>query len=238
MRTILATRSEAALERLSRARAPQLYRYCLCVLGDPDDAAQAVRRVLDEARHAVAAGTQRFRGDTWLLALAHAECRRRVALDEAADEPDEPAATACERAELSISRLLDGRAGRRERRDLRTHLRTCPECAEAARRHALNHAAFRSLADLPVPPLAVPRSERAPRRRLALRLAAAGAALAAAGTLVHVGLDGIGGGATDAAPVAGAPSLGERRVSLPGALSTDDPQPQPGPAPRGVGPGL
>ena len=57
----------------------------------------------------------------------------------------------CERAELSISRLVDGRLPRKERRRLDEHLRECPECTRLAERQHRHRHAFKTLAVLPIP---------------------------------------------------------------------------------------
>ena len=57
----------------------------------------------------------------------------------------------CERAELSISRLVDGRLPRKERRRLDDHLRECPECTRLAERQHRHRHAFKTLAVLPIP---------------------------------------------------------------------------------------
>lgn len=58
---------------------------------------------------------------------------------------------ACGEAELAISRRLDGRLGRRERRQLRSHLRECPECAAFARCQRAQRGALKMLARVTVP---------------------------------------------------------------------------------------
>ncbi len=57
----------------------------------------------------------------------------------------------CEKAQLALSRRLDGRLGRKERRRLDDHLAECTSCARfAARQHKHRHA-FKGLALLPLP---------------------------------------------------------------------------------------
>jgi predicted anti-sigma-YlaC factor YlaD len=62
----------------------------------------------------------------------------------------EPAAD-CLHAEPAISRDLDGRLSRRERRRLHAHLRRCETCTDFARFQRRLRAAFRELRRIPVP---------------------------------------------------------------------------------------
>ena len=57
----------------------------------------------------------------------------------------------CESAELAISKRLDGRLGRKERRRLAAHLHTCPTCMRLAQTQTRQRRAFKGLAVLPVP---------------------------------------------------------------------------------------
>jgi RNA polymerase sigma-70 factor (ECF subfamily) len=57
----------------------------------------------------------------------------------------------CGEAELAISRQLDGRLSRREKAQLRAHLRECAECAHFARRQRAQRRALKSLGLIPVP---------------------------------------------------------------------------------------
>src|ERR1700704_2391766 len=57
----------------------------------------------------------------------------------------------CGEAEFAISRQLDGRLVRQERRQLRAHLRECAECGGFARRQRAQRGALRTLAFVPVP---------------------------------------------------------------------------------------
>src|SRR5207253_2412723 len=57
----------------------------------------------------------------------------------------------CGEAAFAISRQLDGRLPRRERGQLRAHLRECPECASFARRQRAQRGALKTLALVPVP---------------------------------------------------------------------------------------
>lgn len=57
----------------------------------------------------------------------------------------------CGEAEFAISRQLDGRLARRERGQLRAHLRECAECAGFARRQRAQRGALKTLALVPLP---------------------------------------------------------------------------------------
>jgi hypothetical protein len=57
----------------------------------------------------------------------------------------------CTEAQLAVSRSVDGRLGRKERRRLRDHLAECPDCAQFARLQQRHRSALRGLALLPVP---------------------------------------------------------------------------------------
>jgi RNA polymerase sigma-70 factor, ECF subfamily len=58
----------------------------------------------------------------------------------------------CHEAELAVSRALDHRISRHERRMLRAHLRSCEECAGFARDQRSQQVALRALGAVPVPP--------------------------------------------------------------------------------------
>lgn len=57
----------------------------------------------------------------------------------------------CHRAERAISRRLDGRLSRSERKLLRAHLRSCAECARFSQAQEAHRAALRSYAVAPIP---------------------------------------------------------------------------------------
>jgi RNA polymerase sigma factor (sigma-70 family) len=57
----------------------------------------------------------------------------------------------CHQAERAISRQLDDRLPRKEKRLLRAHLRVCEECAAFARGQHEQRAALRALAAVPLP---------------------------------------------------------------------------------------
>ena len=72
--------------------------------------------------------------------------RARRALREQLEE-----GITCHDAELSISKQLDGRLGRKDKGALRAHLRECEDCAGFARRQRAQRGAIKSLAMIPLP---------------------------------------------------------------------------------------
>jgi RNA polymerase sigma-70 factor (ECF subfamily) len=57
----------------------------------------------------------------------------------------------CTEAQLAISKSVDGRLGRKERRRLRDHLAECPDCARFARLQQRHRSALRGLMLIPIP---------------------------------------------------------------------------------------
>ena len=57
----------------------------------------------------------------------------------------------CQSAELAMSKQLDGRLSRKERRRLDEHLAECPDCARLAETQKRQRRAFKGLAVLPLP---------------------------------------------------------------------------------------
>ena len=57
----------------------------------------------------------------------------------------------CTEAQLAVSKSVDGRLGRKERRRLRDHLVECPDCAQFARLQQRHRSALRGLMLLPIP---------------------------------------------------------------------------------------
>jgi len=57
----------------------------------------------------------------------------------------------CTDAQLAVSKSVDGRLGRKERRRLRDHLVECPDCAHFARLQQRNRSALRGLMLIPIP---------------------------------------------------------------------------------------
>jgi DNA-directed RNA polymerase specialized sigma24 family protein len=75
---------------------------------------------------------------------------------------------ACHQAELAVSRQLDDRLARKEKRRLRAHLCSCEECHAFARSQRTQRAALRALAAVPLPETLRSFFGSSPRR-LALR---------------------------------------------------------------------
>jgi RNA polymerase sigma factor (sigma-70 family) len=98
----------------------------------------------------------------------------------------------CETAELSLSKQLDGRLSRKERRRLDEHLADCPDCARLAATQQRQRRAFKGLALLPLP--------------IGLALFKGAPSAAAATSLPTIGLGTAGAGAhgTGVAGAAGA----------------------------------
>jgi RNA polymerase sigma factor (sigma-70 family) len=87
-----------------------------------------------------------------ILGVSNAEVesllfRARRALREELDE----SSLTCHQAERAISRRLDALLGRAERKQLRTHLRECVDCARFARSQRTHRAALRALVNVPLP---------------------------------------------------------------------------------------
>ena len=57
----------------------------------------------------------------------------------------------CTEAQLAVSKSVDDRLGRKERRRLRDHLAECPDCARFARLQQRHRSALRGLALVPIP---------------------------------------------------------------------------------------
>jgi len=57
----------------------------------------------------------------------------------------------CTEAQLAVSRSVDDRLGRKERRRLRDHLTECPDCAQFARLQQRHRTALRGLMLIPIP---------------------------------------------------------------------------------------
>jgi DNA-directed RNA polymerase specialized sigma24 family protein len=72
--------------------------------------------------------------------------RARRALREQLD-----GALSCGEAQFAVSRQLDGRLPRRQRGQLRAHVKKCADCASFARRLRAQHAALKTLELVPVP---------------------------------------------------------------------------------------
>lgn len=91
----------------------------------------------------------------------------------------------CTDAQLAVSRSVDGRLGRKERRRLRDHLVECPDCAGFARLQQRHRSALRGLALVPIPvSLTLFRGLEGSASAAAVPL---GTGTAAAGTMVAAG---------------------------------------------------
>jgi RNA polymerase sigma-70 factor, ECF subfamily len=142
----------------------------------------------------------------------------------------------CTQAQLDVSRLADGRIGRKERRRLRRHLAECPDCARFARLQPRNRRAFRGLALVPVP---VSLTLHRALEGTATAATVPALAATAAGTTASAGGGGLlaGGVALKTAAVVTAASVAGG-VGVVGAAEVDDRDQRPGErlgqvAPRG-----
>jgi RNA polymerase sigma-70 factor, ECF subfamily len=107
-------------------------------------------------------------GERSVLMLREVECRSYADIAEALELDDDEVealifrarralreqlegSLTCHQAERAISRSLDCRLPRAERKRLRTHLEICAACVDFERLHRGNRAAFRSLHALPLP---------------------------------------------------------------------------------------
>ena len=102
----------------------------------------------------------------------------------------------CTDAQLAISKAVDGRLGRKERRRLKDHLVECPDCAHFARLQKRNRSALRGLMLIPIPlSLTIFKGlEGAGTASAATVPAAAGAGAVATGVGVGSGAGAAGGG--------------------------------------------
>jgi DNA-directed RNA polymerase specialized sigma24 family protein len=189
MSLLLGGRQERTFERLYRRHVADVYRYALVVLRDPDDAENATRATFASAYRKLERGERPDRSGTWLLRRAHEVCRwHSLHADQfAGDEPVEHDGPLkgpfdCERAERAISRQLDSRLPRPERRLLRVHLRTCSDCVRFEQAQRTQRAALRSFEHVPLP-----EALRARARTIRSGVGASGAAVAAT-TLVAIGV--------------------------------------------------
>ena len=189
MSLLLGRRQERAFERLYRRHVADVYRYALVVLRDPDDAECATRATFASAYRGLRRGERPGKPSTWLLKRAHEVCRWRALLADQLSEDellhdDSPLEGPfdCERAERAISRQLDARLPRPERRLLRAHLRSCPDCVRFVAAQRKHRAALQSFQHVPLPD-----TLRARARTIRLGVVARGTAVAAT-ALVAVGV--------------------------------------------------
>jgi RNA polymerase sigma factor (sigma-70 family) len=137
------------------------------------------------------------------------------------------ASLTCGEAERAISRQLDGRLSRRERGELRAHLRECEQCASLARRLRAQRGAIKSLAVLPLPATLVWSGSSAAGGAVAGAAAAGNAPLAGsltaklvAATLAATAVGGVG---YEAATHHGLGLGGSRRPPAPRGVDTQSP---------------
>jgi DNA-directed RNA polymerase specialized sigma24 family protein len=144
------------IERLYDRYAPNVYRYALAVLADPDDAARVTTETFARASGAIDRGIRPRAAGTWLARIAHALCRKHDGADASVvDELAEPellADAGCASLAPLIFRDLDGMLARRDRALLHEHLRRCEPCRSLALRQRALQAAVRALAAVPLPP--------------------------------------------------------------------------------------
>ena len=108
-------------------------------------------------------------------------------------------AATCERAELDLSRQLDGRLSRKERRRLRDHIAECASCRAVEAAQARQRRAFKGLALLPLP-LSLTVFKGAPNASAATGVASLGGANSSAVL--------VGGGAASGGTALGGAALG------------------------------
>ena len=117
----------------------------------------------------------------------------------------------CQSAELSISKLQDGRLSRKERRRLDEHLADCPDCTRLAAAQQRRRRAFKGLALLPLP-IGLALFKGAPSAAAATSLPTIGLGTATAGSS-GTGAGTAGAGAT-AATTGGAAAGGSLAAGL------------------------
>ena len=100
----------------------------------------------------------------------------------------------CQSAQLALSKQLDGRLGRKERRRLDDHLAECQDCARLAAMQSRQRRAFKGLAVIPIP--------------VGLALFKGAPSASAAASLSHIGLASAGSGANGTGGAAGAAGAG------------------------------
>ena len=111
----------------------------------------------------------------------------------------------CTDAQLAVSRSVDGRLGRKEKRRLRDHLAECPDCASFARSQQRHRSALRGLALVPIPvSLTLFKGFEGTASAAVIPMTAgAGASAAAVGTGLGVSAGGVAGGASGGALAGG-----------------------------------
>ena len=109
----------------------------------------------------------------------------------------------CQNAELALSKSIDGRLSRKERRRLDEHLADCPDCARLAATQQRRRRAFKGLALLPLP-IGLALFKGAPSAAAATSLPTIGLGTAGAGTSGAGAAGAAGAGATAATTSGGA----------------------------------
>ena len=109
----------------------------------------------------------------------------------------------CQNAELALSKSIDGRLSRKERRRLDEHLADCPDCARLAATQQRRRRAFKGLALLPLP-IGLALFKGAPSAAAATSLPTIGLGTAGAGTSGAGATGAAGAGATAATTTGGA----------------------------------
>src|SRR6185312_2999272 len=119
----------------------------------------------------------------------------------------------CQNAELALSKRLDGRLSRKERRRLDEHLADCPDCARLAATQQRRRRAFKGLALLPLP-IGLALFKGAPSAAAATSLPTIGLGTAGAGTSGTGAAGAAGAGATAATTSGGAAVGGSLAAGL------------------------
>jgi RNA polymerase sigma factor (sigma-70 family) len=119
----------------------------------------------------------------------------------------------CQNAELALSKSIDGRLSRKERRRLDEHLADCPDCARLAATQQRRRRAFKGLALLPLP-IGLALFKGAPSAAAATSLPTIGLGTAGAGTSGTGAAGAAGAGATAATTSGGAAVGGSLAAGL------------------------
>lgn len=163
----LARRQERAFERSYRRHVGDVYHYAVGMLRDPLDAEEVTHTTFLNAYRVFRQNGGSRPSLNALLAIAHDVCRLRGGyqrLEEAEILAEDDATTArqalreelevsltCHKAEFGVSRQLDNRLSRTERRSLRAHVRSCQHCEAFAHGQQAQRVAIRALAAIPLP---------------------------------------------------------------------------------------
>jgi DNA-directed RNA polymerase specialized sigma24 family protein len=221
MSLLLSRRQERSFERIYRRHVADVYRYALVVLRDPQDAESVTRATFATAYRKLEQGERLDEPSNWLLRTAHEVCRWRSLHEDhhrveefLEDERSRDSSLACHAAERAISRQLDGKLPHGERKQLREHLRSCPECSDFAKTQDSQRAALRSLERVPLPDALHARTRKVPIVP-ALRVTAAAATAVVVGGVLAGGVDPRqwGHDATEIQPADAAPPAAKKDVA-------------------------